>query len=85
MRALMIGPEQLARIAAVKAHAEANVIPFVRIYRIAHGLEAPYFTPDFLAEIPSAFERSTRSRNRSAASSGTSRYRWTVRKTGRIR
>ena len=55
MRPLLIGPEQVARVAQVKAHAEANVVAFARIYRMAHGLEAPYYSPEILVEIPFGF------------------------------
>ena len=55
MRPLALGPEQLARVAAVKAHAAANIVPFARVYRMAHGMEATYYNPAFLAEFPVGF------------------------------
>lgn len=55
MRPLVLGPEQRERIAAVKAHAEANVFPFARVYRMAHGMEPAYGWPDFLVELPVGF------------------------------
>ena len=55
MRPLILGPEERERIAAVTTHAHANVIPLARLELIVQGTQAPYYTPDILAEIPVGF------------------------------
>ena len=54
-RILLLGPEQHARIAAVKAHAEANVIAFVCLYRMAQSRKSVPLASEHIAQIPEGY------------------------------